>query len=62
MTLKEYRKKKNLTLKAMADLLGLNSPTTIFNYEDGRVPPKAIMAKIEEVTNNWVKAQDFFGE
>jgi len=62
MTLNEYRTKKKLTLKAMADLLDLKSPTTVFNYEEGRVPPKEVMQRIEEVTNNWVKAQDFYGE
>jgi len=60
MTLNEYRIKKKLTLKDMAELLGLKSATTIFNYEDGRVPSKAIMIKIEEVTQGWVKAKDFY--
>jgi len=60
MKLIEYRTKKKLVLKEMADLIGVKSPTTIFNYENGRVPPKPIMEKIEIVTKGWVKAKDFY--
>jgi transcriptional regulator with XRE-family HTH domain len=62
MKLREYRKKKNITLRGMAKLLGLKSQSTVFNYENGRIPPKKVMQKIEEVTSNWVRAQDFYGE
>lgn len=60
MKLIQYRKKKKLTLKNMADLINVNSPTTIFNYEQGRVPPKRIMERIEAATKGWVKASDFY--
>lgn len=60
MTLNEYRKKKNMTMKQMAELLGLKSQASIFNYENGQIPRKAVMDKIERITNNWVKAKDFY--
>lgn len=62
MTLKEYRKRKDLTLEQFAKLIGVKSKSTIHGYENGRVPPKVIMAKIKEVTKNWVKEGDFYND
>lgn len=60
MTLQEYRKRKKLTLEKMAEALGLKSPTSVFNYENGQIPRKKIIDKIEEVTKGLVKARDFY--
>jgi len=60
MTLKEFRKKRKLTLEKMAELIGLKSPTSVFNYENGQIPRKIVMDKIEEATKGKVKAKDFY--
>lgn len=60
MTLQQYRKRKKLTLEAMAALIGLKSPTSVFNYENGQIPRKKIIDRIEEVTKGLVKAKDFY--
>lgn len=60
MKLREFRKKKGWTLQELADFLELGSRSTVYNYENGRVPKKDILDRIAEKTNNWVKAQDFY--
>lgn len=60
MTLNEYRKKKKLTMQRMAELLGLKSQASVFNYENGQIPRKAMIEKIEQITDGKVKAKDFY--
>lgn len=61
MNIKQYRKKKNLTLEAFGDLVGLK-PHTIWYYENGRVPKPAIIKRIKEVTKNWITEKDFYND
>lgn len=60
MKLQEYRKKKGLTLKQMANLIGVKSAASVFNYENGQVPRKKIIDAIKNVTNGRVKGKDFY--
>ena len=59
MTLTEFREKKKMTMTALAEKLELTVAAVSY-YEKGRVPRRDIIARIEEFTNGWVKAQDFY--
>lgn len=59
MTLYEYRKKKKISMRRFAKLIDV-SLNSVWHYENGRVPNKTEMAKIKEVTKNWVKEVDFY--
>lgn len=59
MTIKEYRERKNLTIRKFATLINM-SVNSVWHFENGRVPNKRVMAKIKEVTKNWVKEGDFY--
>lgn len=54
MILKEARKKAGMTLKALADAVGV-TPATICRYENGqRVPKRQIAMRIAETLSiNW---------
>lgn len=59
MTLREYRKKYNLTQKAIADLVGV-SMLAITRYECGtRMPTADVMRTIADVTDGKVTPNDF---
>ena len=60
MTLAEYRKIKGLSLGVMARLIGVRSRASIQRYERGRIPRRAILARIVEATAGEVTAADFY--
>ena len=59
MTIIEFRNKKNMSMQRFADLIGV-SLNSVWHYQNGRVPNKEVMARIKEVTKNWVKEGDFY--
>ena len=60
MTLKEYRKIHGLSMAAMAKLIGVKSPVSVFNYELGTIPRKKVLERINKATKGLVKIGDFY--
>lgn len=62
MKLQEYRKQKDMTLAEVAEKVGVTE-VAISRYERGeRIPRPAIMQKIEEITDGFVRPNDFVSE
>lgn len=61
MTLKEFRKNKNLSHQALAKFLGVGSASTVYRWEVGeRLPKKQSMQLIKNKTKGKVKPADFY--
>lgn len=58
MTLKEYRRKKSLTMAQLAALIGCCA-ASIYKYEQGTMPRDKMCERISKITNGWVKRKDF---
>lgn len=58
MTLTEYLEAKSMTRQDFAGLVGVD-PITVYRWENGSRLPVKHFAKIAEVTNNSVTANDF---
>lgn len=58
MQLRQYRLAKGLTLAALAQKVGVTD-VSLSRYENGRMPRRAIVRKISEVTGGAVQANDF---
>ncbi len=62
MTLTQYLSQQDLTHEAFAALIGVN-PSTAWRYANGkRMPCRAAMRRIVEVTNGAVGPADFYGQ
>lgn len=54
----EWRKAKGLTLKSVAEKLGLTSPSTISEYENGnRSPSYASALALQKLTNGSIRVE-----
>ena len=59
MKLKDYLKKKKISCKEFARMLGV-TPQTISNYNSGKsYPSRNTVKKIEKLTGGKVKQRDF---
>lgn len=61
MKLEEYRRRQNLTLAALGELIGVTD-VAVHRYEHGRVPEPKVLRRIIEATGGAVQANDFFDE
>lgn len=59
MKLLEWREKENLSMQALADLMGYKSSASVWHFEHGKTPTPAPMRLIVEITNGQVTYQDF---
>ena len=52
MTLKEWREKQQLSMLAMAILVGLKTGASIFNYERGKIPSLKTALRMKAVSKD----------
>lgn len=60
MTLKQYIKKHGITIKEMADRIGL-APYSVERYIAGRLPVPEVVVSIYKATKGEVQPNDFYG-
>lgn len=60
MTLDDYLKSLGITEAQFADRIGAHQ-STVNRLRAGSIPSKELMAKIVEVTDGRVRADDFYG-
>lgn len=58
MTLKEYFQLGKMTRQEFAAALGVD-PVSVYRWENAQRLPIRHFARIAEITNNWVTANDF---
>ena len=60
MELADYRKWKGLSLKAMAELVGMSNASAVLKQETGQTMPRPeVLEAYHRVTNGAVTAEDF---
>ena len=63
MKLKTWLKGRQMSHRDFAELIGVSSRVTVSRYvSGGRIPSRAVMARISEVTGGAVTANDFYAE
>ena len=60
MKLKEWRIANRYSQHMLAQLVGLKTGKSIYDYENGTIPKKATIKKIEKITDGKVTLKDFY--
>ena len=60
MDLRTFRLAERLTLREIAERIGVAHPRTVHRYETGRIPKPDVMARIVQATGGKVRPEDFY--